>query len=356
MNKTLKYLKVYVYYKNLINSGILQPGQKLHTESEIEDMFKVSKITVRKALSKLEHESLIERVQGSGSFVKNNKSKDSSLKLISLIIPFNGQGREIGLIEGIEKELGNLGYSFIINNSGNSCVKEMELIKNIKTKVKGIILYPALHGNNTNIYMEALKEKYPIVYIDRYPSELPCSYVVSDNFTGGYEIGNYLINKGHNNFILIFNDVNKLTSERDRFNGFMKAIQNSGISKDNISILSMEPEEEIDLVDEYALNKLENVVSSNGKISIFTCNDITAYRIMEKIMNKGIHNNNNFIIAGFDDLYTKPLTLPFVTIRQDHYKIGQAAANMIIKMIESNSCSNENIVIPIQLVEKYPSL
>tara|TARA_B100000609_G_scaffold133139_1_gene106449 strand:- start:297 stop:1019 length:723 start_codon:yes stop_codon:yes gene_type:complete len=58
--------------RNAITSGEYPPGSKLPTERELCHKLEVSRITVRQALSLLETEQLINRKQGSGTFVRKN--------------------------------------------------------------------------------------------------------------------------------------------------------------------------------------------------------------------------------------------------------------------------------------------
>ena len=52
-----------------ILSNELAPGEKLPSESEMINIFGVSRITVRQALSDLQAAGLIEKINGKGSFV-----------------------------------------------------------------------------------------------------------------------------------------------------------------------------------------------------------------------------------------------------------------------------------------------
>lgn len=53
-----------------IETGVLPPNSSLPPEREIAEITRLSRVTVRKAIQELVHEGLIERRQGSGSFIR----------------------------------------------------------------------------------------------------------------------------------------------------------------------------------------------------------------------------------------------------------------------------------------------
>ena len=68
-NETL-YNRLIISFKEQILSGKWAPGLKLPTELELSKIHQLSRGTVRLALSNLENEGLLERVQGRGTFVR----------------------------------------------------------------------------------------------------------------------------------------------------------------------------------------------------------------------------------------------------------------------------------------------
>lgn len=56
-----------------IQSGEYTVGQKLPTEAELCEMFAASRTTIRLALSELEVQGILERIQGKGTFVKRKE-------------------------------------------------------------------------------------------------------------------------------------------------------------------------------------------------------------------------------------------------------------------------------------------
>lgn len=354
MTKALKYLVVYNHYRGLIKSKALIDGERLPTEAEIEEQFKVSRITVVNALNRLQKDGYIKRIQGSGSFVTTSSEQitGNTLDLIALIIPFHGQGREIALIESIEKNISHSGYNLIIKNTNDDPETEAAIIKDLENKVSGFILYPTTRIINHELYHSLFLNRFPVVYIDRYPSSIPVAYIVSDNISGGYELGRYLLTNKHNHFILMFHDIQNLTSERDRFNGFMKAMAENGITKSQIEYFQLPISPDLDPITNVVLSHMQEQLKQNKKVAIFTCNDMMAYRLMSNIPIIEASGENTFTIAGFDDLEIAPVTQPFVTIRQNHGSIGTEASTLLLNMIKNNTVLVDHRIIPVKLVEK----
>ncbi|HDX4050599.1 TPA: GntR family transcriptional regulator [Enterobacter soli] len=59
--------------RDKITTGELKPGDALPTESSLQEAFGVSRVTVRQALKRLTEEQIIESIQGSGSYVKEER-------------------------------------------------------------------------------------------------------------------------------------------------------------------------------------------------------------------------------------------------------------------------------------------
>lgn len=67
-------MKIYQTIKEQILSGSIPPGEKLPTETELQNAYGCSRDTLRKALGKLELDGLIVRKAALGTFVRKQKS------------------------------------------------------------------------------------------------------------------------------------------------------------------------------------------------------------------------------------------------------------------------------------------
>lgn len=79
-----------IFHDN-IDEGLWKRGKQIPTEKELCDFYKVSLVTVRKALKQLELEGLINRFQGKGTFVKDKKVKDLILQSLTGTFAFSAK-------------------------------------------------------------------------------------------------------------------------------------------------------------------------------------------------------------------------------------------------------------------------
>ncbi|QCR38105.1 GntR family transcriptional regulator [Nissabacter sp. SGAir0207] len=73
MTKKPMYRQIADALREQVQRGELKPGDALPTESALQTQFGVSRVTVRQALKQLTQEAIIESIQGSGSYVKEER-------------------------------------------------------------------------------------------------------------------------------------------------------------------------------------------------------------------------------------------------------------------------------------------
>ena len=106
----------------------------------------------------------------------------------------------------------------------NDCIMPMLLSEN---KVDGIIVMGAFGKK----YMNAVKgwtKNFPVLYFDTTDGDEAGDYVVSNNLYGGYNMTNYLLDRGHKNIGFVGTRL-MTPSIDDRFFGYLKALMERGI-------------------------------------------------------------------------------------------------------------------------------
>lgn len=83
-NKLPSYLKVYHQLKQDILDGKYRIGEMLPVEGDLEKMFEVSRITIRKAVKLLNEENLVQVKQGRGTMVLDFKASQNLNHVVSI--------------------------------------------------------------------------------------------------------------------------------------------------------------------------------------------------------------------------------------------------------------------------------
>jgi GntR family transcriptional regulator of arabinose operon len=76
-----KYMRIVNAIKAQVREGSLQPSGRVPSEGELMEAFRVSSITVRKAMAVLAAEGLVFRVKGKGTFVAGPPAKIAPKKI-----------------------------------------------------------------------------------------------------------------------------------------------------------------------------------------------------------------------------------------------------------------------------------
>ncbi|MEW6623038.1 MAG: GntR family transcriptional regulator [Bacillota bacterium] len=82
--------------KKDIEMGIYKPNEMIPTEKELEKIYSVSRITVRKAIEGLVYEGVLIKKQGIGTIVSKKKVIENSLSLKSFSEKMKDQGIKVG--------------------------------------------------------------------------------------------------------------------------------------------------------------------------------------------------------------------------------------------------------------------
>jgi GntR family transcriptional regulator len=165
-----KYIRIAEEIKEDIRNGTISPGQKVYSEAQIIGKYEVSTTTARKALDSLKNSGLIERIQGKGTFVKEQKVERSLRKVISFT-----ENMELQNIKPSAKLLektildGNTEYHEKLDLSPGEKVLKIRRVKYgdgipllIDTRVISIKYCPGIENEDLTLSLYKLYEKYNI--------------------------------------------------------------------------------------------------------------------------------------------------------------------------------------------------
>lgn len=126
--------------------GQLQPGQKLPSEHTLVRQLGIARTTVRQAMASLEHEGIIRRVQGKGTFVENEvrRKLQRGQDIFALVVPEALEGIYPSLLHGFEAAAGEVHHQTIICNTGDDVDRQADIVLQLLDKdVGGVAMAPA---------------------------------------------------------------------------------------------------------------------------------------------------------------------------------------------------------------------
>lgn len=251
----------------------------------------------------------------------------------SIADPFNGE-----IVAGIEDVAHKAGYSVILATSQANPKQEMTVVRSFRERrVDGILVASSRLGAN---YVPLLSElEIPVVLLNnQHPSKFVHSVTI-DNVAGGFEATRHLISLGHRRIAYI-GDQYGLQSDTERFDGFRKAMAETGIQirKSYIARGNGKPDG--------GREQAENLLAlSTPPTAVFCYNDMTALGVMEEAAARGFLIGHNLSVVGFDDLFFAALLRPpLTTIRQPKEELGKRAMRLLLALLDNQKVSRTAIV------------
>ena len=340
------YSQILNEFRERIISGDLAVGARLPTELEIAQKHHISRGTVRQALSVLVNEGLLERIQGSGTFVRQPPSlvqlyqeqeplhAPQFQKSIGLILSQVGDELNLDILLGAERAAKPRGYqlSFAYAEENNS---ELALdIARLRATTAGLIIFPTSDTPRDTAIMQLKAENFPFVLVDRYIPELDCDYVTSDNIGGGYRATEHLLILGHTRIGFAYSSAGGLftTSVRDRWEGYRKALHEYQRPYDESLVYG-----HLSGYDSDVSNVYDDIILREDRPSaIFAVNDAVALGFFRAAQRHNLRVPEDLALIGFDDLtYAAHLSTPLTTVAQQRIELGIHAGNLLINRIES---------------------
>ena len=129
-----KYIQLATQLRGEIASLRFNGQNRLPTEAEIGKRYQVSRQTVRNALRLLQEDGLINKRQGSGSYISERKQA-SDAKQIAVVTTYINDYIFPGILHEIQAELGRNGYSTLIYATENKVEKEREILSDVLSKI-----------------------------------------------------------------------------------------------------------------------------------------------------------------------------------------------------------------------------
>lgn len=359
MSKQPKHREISGSLSAAITGGKYAPGDRLPSEAQLVQQFKVSRPTVGRALRQLAQDGLIERRAGSGTYALNPNSARPSAQTLGLLVPGLGSTEIFQIICGEIASLARVkNYGLLWGGSTNpnedkdaSIEHADELCKQfIARKISGVFFAPAeltpgQEQANRRI-AESLREAgIAVVLLDRdlvdFPKRSDFDLVCLDNMAGGYMLAEHLIKLGCKRLFFVARPMSASTVDA-RIAGFREALVRHRIEPDRGWIRIGDPSD---------LKFVRSLVAGKQADAFICANDNTAALLLRSIEACGFLTPKDFRVVGFDDVkYATLVSPPLTTIHQPCRDLAMIAFRTMLERLAEPALPARSILLPPHLV------
>lgn len=212
--------------------------------------------------------------------------------------------------------------------------------------VDGIIVAGKVPGeliNGLNQY------SFPVVYVDYYPNTGEHPAVLIDNFDGGMQATQHLVDYGHREISFICGDIQH-PSIRDRFLGYKTILEKNALPFSDERVVVTDKV----ISQESGYRAAEKLLKKKTEFSaIFACNDSMAIGALQCLRENGLRVPQDVSIVGFDDIQLDiQVEPPLTTIHVPKVDMGSEAMRLMSEILNRKIKGNRKILMPVDLIKR----
>ncbi len=254
------------------------------------------------------------------------------------------------IINGIESIAYSKGYNVIISQSRESYEREVINVDFLASRsVDGFLISVSTETKDFTHITDLYERGLPIVFVDRMIESIDTHKVIADNFKGAYDATTHLIKNGYKRIAHLANS-EYLSITKERVAGYRKALEDAHIPFNETYLKHCLHGGMIyDEVDQ-SMNELMN--QKQKPDAIFASADKLTTNCMRYCRAKAIVIPDDVAVVGFSNLDLTELLSPSLSVvRQPAFEMGEVAAELLIKTIESKRplVEFETRVLPAEL-------
>jgi LacI family transcriptional regulator len=254
--------------------------------------------------------------------LRRGRSRTLGLVVLDVANPFFTD-----IAKGVDDAIGSIGMAVIFCNSNGDGAREeayLDLLE--KQRVQGVLITPV---EAVTERLLQLRERGTLVVVLDRRSPVPdlCSVSVDDHLGGELAVG-HLIEAGHRRLAFVGGPW-RLEQVSDRYHGGVKALEEAGLSEENLRRLET-PSPTV-AAGRDAVERLLGLPRSARPTAVFCANDLIALGMLQGLTRQHVRVPDDIALVGYDDIeFAAAATVPLTSVRQPTQRLGQTAAELLL--------------------------
>jgi LacI family transcriptional regulator len=282
-------------------------------------------------------------------FARNLKVGDPG-KCIGMIVKELNYPFYTSIAEGVKEYANSKGYTLILASSDYHHENEKKITNLfIKKDIRGAIIAPILEGESEIEHLFKLKMlNYPFVLLADVKG-IASNVVEIDNIRAIKKAVEYLISMGHKKIVHFAGPIESAHT-KERIDGFRYAFSESSLAFNKEMIIPIGGYTKVSY--ENTIRYFKSKQPKEYPTAIVCFNDMQALTVIAALRSLNIKVPKDISVIGNDDIHYAHINfVPLTTIRSPQREIGQKAAEMLIRNIESStSIPIERIMLDTELI------
>jgi len=261
-------------------------------------------------------------------------------RIIGVVVPNLVTHYYAAVLDGIEEEAKQAGYSVISANSHENRETEVSVVENfICLHVEGIIACLAQDSTDYSHFEEIAQIGIPLVFFGRTCMQDRFSSVTANGDVAAQEATEHLIATGSRRIAFV-GGPNHLDMVRRRKHGYLEALREHHIPIDRDIIVC----EKIDY--DWAVENVDRLLQlPEPPDAILAFNDIITFAAFTAIKNRRLRIPEDVALIGFtDDVHARYMTPRMSAIEDQSRLMGKTACRMLLDNIGGDTKIHHRVV------------
>ncbi|NLF76153.1 MAG: LacI family transcriptional regulator [Chloroflexi bacterium] len=267
----------------------------------------------------------------------------SSSDVLGLIISDIENPFFTSVVRGVEDAAYAYQMSIVLCNTDEDPEKQKMYLRVMQAeRVAGLIISPT---NVEEDFTELERAGIPVILLDRRTDPYETDAVTIDNVAGAYLAVKHLIDLGYERIGMIGGSPH-LTTGRERYEGYRKALSTAGLKVD----------ERLIKVGDFKIDSgyhlmLELIAAPQPPRAVFVANNLMTLGALRALRERAVRVPDTMALVGFDDMpWASELCPPLTTISQPTYELGQETVQLLVRRLANPDAPVRTVTLQPRLV------
>jgi LacI family transcriptional regulator len=260
---------------------------------------------------------------------------------IGILVPDIISEWTLPLVLGAARAAEHRGYRLILHTTGTGKVERESTQETMVSAdlIDGLIV--ASWRVPISWARKVDRQKLPVVLVDGYTRPQDVLWVSATDRGGMREAARHLLQLGHRRIAFIGGG-EKAYLARQRFTGFVDALEEAGLSLDSELV------RQGDFTRESGYRQAYHLFQSGPRPSVLLCaSDPMAVGALQALHELGLGVPEQVSVMGFDDTLAPQTSPPLTTVRRPYAEMGEVALRLLV---EEADRPHRQVDLPVELV------